>query len=479
MRDLTTGSISGHLVNLALPIAAAMLFQAAYFVVDLYFVAHLGAAAIAGVGAAGSLVFLVVALTQMIAAGTLALLSQAVGRKDREDANRVFNQANALGALCFIAVLAGFYPLAGLYMRAVGANAATTHDGLLYLYAYIPGLALQFVLTAAGAALRATGVVKPTMIVQAASISLNIVLAPVLIAGWGTGRPLGVAGAGLASSLAIVAAVALLIVYFIRFESYVAVDFAQWRPDWHVWKRLLAIGIPAGGEFILLVVSSSIVYWVIRPFGAPAQAGFGAGARILQAILMPGMALAFAAAPIAGQNFGARHFERVRATLRDSILASGIVMVALMLVCRLRPDWLIGFFTNDPRVIAQGTEYLRIISWNFIATGIVYSCSGMFQALGNTWPALISSGSRLLTFAIPAAWLSFQPGFRIEQVWYLSVVTVALQAVISLLLIRREFRRKLPVSTLEARGVAVESAAAGAKAAAHLSGTVSTPHPHS
>jgi putative MATE family efflux protein len=457
MRDLTSGSIGGHLVNLALPIAAGMLFQAAYFVVDLYFVAHLGAAAIAGVGAAGSLVFLVLALTQMIAAGTLALLSHAVGRKDREDANRVFNQANALGALFFIAVLVGFYPLAGLYMRAVGANAVTAHDGLLYLYAYIPGLALQFVLTAAGAALRATGVVKPTMIVQAASISLNIVLAPVLIAGWGTGRPLGVVGAGLASSLAIVAAVALLVVYFIRFENYVAVDFAQWRPDWRVWKRLLAIGIPAGGEFILLVVSSSIVYWVIRPFGAPAQAGFGAGARILQAILMPGIALAFAAAPIAGQNFGARNFERVRATLRVSILASGIIMVGLMLLCRLRPEWLIGFFTSDPRVIGQGTLYLRIISWNFIAAGIVYSCSGMFQALGNTWPALISSGSRVLTFAVPAVWISTQPGFHIEEIWYLSVVTVALQAATSLLLIRREFRRRMPISIPGVGGVAVET----------------------
>jgi len=444
LRDLTTGSIGRHLVYLALPMTAAMLFQAAYFVVDLYFVAHLGAAAIAGVGAAGSLVFLVVALTQMIAAGTLALLSQAVGRKDDLEANLVFNQANGLGALCFVAVLIGFYPLAGLYMRTVGASAATMHDGLLYLYAYIPGLALQFVLTAMGAALRATGVVKPTMIVQAASISLNIVLAPVLIAGWGTGHALGVFGAGLASTIAIVCAVVLLVVYFVRFEKYVTVDFAAWRPRWDVWKRLLLIGIPAGGEFVLLVVSSTIVYWVIRPFGAPAQAGFGAGARILQAIFMPGMALAFSAAPIAGQNFGARNWERVRLTLRTAILASSVVMILLMLLCQARPDWLIRIFSNDPRVVAQGAEYLRIISWNFIATGIIYSCSGMFQALGNTWPALLSSVSRVITFAIPAVWLSLQPGFRIESVWYLSVATVALQCVTSLLLIRREFGRRMP-----------------------------------
>lgn len=444
MRDLTSGSVGTHLVQLAAPIAAAMVFQTAYFLVDLYFVAHIGAAAIAGVGAAGSLVFLVLALTQMIAAGTLALLSQAVGRKDHAEANLVFNQANGLGALFFIATLIGFYPLAGVYMRAVGASPATMHDGVLYLYAYIPGLALQFVLTATGAALRATGVVKPTMIVQVASISLNIILAPVLIAGWGTGHPLGVVGAGLASSSAIVLAVVLLMIYFVRFEKYVSVDFSAWRPRWSIWKRLLLIGIPAGGEFALLVVISSLVYWVISPFGAAAQAGYGAGSRLLQAIFMPGMALAFAAAPIAGQNFGARRWDRVRATLRSAIFASGIVMLLLMLLCQARPEWLIGLFTSDPRIIAAGVTYLKIISWNFVASGIVYSCSGMFQALGNTWPALLSSGSRILTFAIPAVWLSLQPGFRIEEVWYLSVATVTLQAVTSLLLVRREFRRRMP-----------------------------------
>ena len=104
MRDLTTGSIGGHLAHMAGPIAAGMLFSAAYFLVDLYFVAHVGAAAIAGVGAAGNVVFLVLALTQMLAAGTLALLSHAVGRKDQAEANLIFNQASALGALLSITI---------------------------------------------------------------------------------------------------------------------------------------------------------------------------------------------------------------------------------------------------------------------------------------------------------------------------------------------------------------------------------------
>lgn len=446
MRDLTTGSIEGHLVRMAAPIAAGIIFQTAYFLVDLYFVAHIGAAAIAGVGAAGNLVFLVLALTQMLAAGTLSLLSHAVGRKDQAESNLVFNQANALGLLLCAGTLVAFFLFAGPYMAVLGAGAAAAEAGRVYLYFYIPGLALQFVTTALASALRATGIVRPTMLVQMASLSLNVVLAPVLIAGWGTGYPLGVAGAGLASTLAVAAGVALLAFYFVRYESYVAMDFRQARPRWKIWKRLLVIGLPAGGEFALIVVYTAMIYWVIRRFGTDAQAGFGTGLRIMQAIFLPGMALAFAAAPIAGQNFGARQWDRVRATLRVAIVSSAVIMATLTFVCQWRPDALVHVFTRDPSVVAQGAEFLRIISWNFIAQGVIFSCSGLFQALGNTVPSLMSSGSRLLSFALPAIWLSLQPSFRIENVWYISVASVTLQAVISLLLVRREFRRRMPPS---------------------------------
>ena len=85
-------------------------------------------------------------------------------------------------------------------MGWIGADAPTMAAGVTYLYWFTPGLALQFALVAMGSALRGTGIVQPTMIVQALTVLLNIVLAPVLIAGWGTGHPLGVAGAGLAST---------------------------------------------------------------------------------------------------------------------------------------------------------------------------------------------------------------------------------------------------------------------------------------
>jgi Na+-driven multidrug efflux pump len=85
-----------------------------------------------------------------------------------------------------------------------------------------------------------------------------------------------------------------------------------------------------------------------------------------------------------------------------------------------------------------------------MASGVIFTCSSMFQALGNTIPSLLSSGTRLATFAIPAIWLSMRPGFQIRHIWFLSVATVAVQLIVSLLLLRREFRRRLapPATTL-------------------------------
>ncbi|HEV7672669.1 MAG TPA: MATE family efflux transporter [Thermoanaerobaculia bacterium] len=459
MKDLTKGPIHRHILEMALPMAIGMLIQTLYYLVDLYFVSRLGDTAIAGVSAAGNAMFIVVGLTQMLGVGTVALIAQAVGRKDQPDANLVFNQSLVLSALCGLLTLVGGYTLTGAYMGSIGAGAEATAAGVTYLHFFIPGLALQFALIGMGSALRGTGIVKPTMTVQALTVLLNIVLAPVLIAGWGTGHPLGVAGAGLATSIAVGAGVLMMTVYFSRLEKYVSFRASEWKPRFDTWKRILGIGLPAGGEFMLMFVYMAVIFRIIRNFGPAAQAGFGVGSRVMQAIFLPAMAIAFAAAPIAGQNFGARQPERVRQTFRTAALMGSVVMFALTLICQWRPEWFVLAFTKEPEVVAVGAQFLHFISWNFVASGLIFTCSGMFQAMGNTWPSLMSTGTRLLTFALPAVWLSHQPGFHIEQVWYLSVATVALQLTLSLLLLRSQLRRRLaglpsPPETLQEVAVA-------------------------
>jgi Na+-driven multidrug efflux pump len=84
-----------------------------------------------------------------------------------------------------------------------------------------------------------------------------------------------------------------------------------------------------------------------------------------------------------------------------------------------------------------------MISWNFVAQGIVFTCSSMFQGLGNTVPSLVSSATRLIVFSAPVIWVSTLPDFRIEHVWYLSIASATIQALVSLWLLRVEFKRRL------------------------------------
>jgi putative MATE family efflux protein len=308
----------------------------------------------------------------------------------------------------------------------------------------MPALALQFASRVMGAALSGTGIVRPSMIVQALAVMINIALAPVLISGWGTGIALGVAGAGLASSVAVLMAVLMMWVYFRRLERYVGFDLAQIRPQFRQWKRILNVGLPAGGEFAIIFIWMGVIYYVLRDFGAAAQAGFGIGTRVLGLIQMPALAIAIAAGPIAGQSFGAGNAARVRETFTKAAVIATVVMVSFTILAQWQPGLLLGGFANDPETVAVAILFLQMVSLNLVAQGFTFVSNSMFQGLGNTRPVLLSSIARLITYALPVLWLSARPGFRMEYVWYLSNFTTTLQAALSLWLLHLEFRKRLP-----------------------------------
>lgn len=443
MKDLSRGSIVSLILQMAPPIMVGMVTIMICQLVDLYFVSGLGDAAVAGVAAAGNAGFLVNALMQVLGVGTVALMAHAVGRKDRGDANLVFNQSVVLSVLLGLLTLVAGFALSRPYMRAVAADEATVEAGTAYLLWFMPALALQFATQVMASALRATGIVRPSMLVQAVAVVINIVLAPVLISGWGTGHALGVAGAGLASSIAVLIGVLMLLGYFLKLERYVAFHPAQWRPQLRQWKRILNVGLPAGGEFAMVFIIMAVGYYVLSVFGPAAQAGFGIGTRLLGLLQMPALAVALAAGPIAGQNFGAGNGARVRETFVKAALIATAVMVVFLIPAQFSPGLLLAGFSNDRETMAVASLFLRIISLNMVAQGLIFVCSSMFQGLGDTKPVLWTSAMRVLTYSVPSIWLSTWPGFRMEHVWYLSIATTTLQAALSVWLLRREFGKRL------------------------------------
>ena len=443
MEDLTTGSLTRHLLKTTSFMLVTMVFQTLYFLIDLYWVGRLGKEAVAAVGIAGNLTFIVLAATQMLAVGTTTLASHAAGRRDREQAVLVFNQAQVLSVVAGAVFLLIAMALRLPYSRTLSADEQTALLAADYLLWFIPAMALQFGMVAMGAALRGTGNFKPGMIVQTATVVINMLIAPFLIFGWGTGRAFGVAGAAIATLVAVVVGLVWLAFFFKGEASYLQFRASQWRPQLGLWWRMLRIGLPAGAEFALMAAYLFIVYTISRPFGAAAQAGFGVGVRLTQACFLPVVALGFAVAPVAGQNFGARKPERVRATFKTAALMAGTLMMIVAVLCQFAPTAMIRAFSQDDEVVRVGTEYLRLISWGLVASGVVFVASSVFQALGNTIPPLITSFGRILVIAVPATMMARTPGFQLRWIWYLSVAASIGQMVMNLVLLRREFRLKL------------------------------------
>ena len=442
MQDLTTGSITRHLLKTMSFMLLMMVFQTMYVLVDLYWVGRLGTSAVAAVGIAGNIMFLVLALAQMVGVGTTTVVSHAFGRRDQAAARLGFNQSLSLAAACGAGFCIVAVALRARYAATQSADADTARLAGEYLSWFIPAMALQFPLVAMSAALRGVGNFKLGVAVGIVTIVINILVAPVLIFGWIGVPALGIRGAAMATLLALVVGNIWLGLHFRR-DAVLTYAKQEWRPRLEVWRRMLAIGMPAGFDFAMMAVYLFIVYAVTKPFGTAAQAGFGIGMRVLQAGFMPVVALGMSVAPMAGQNFGARRPDRVRHTFRDGALLATVMMGLFFILCQFAPSGLIRLFTKDPAAIAVGDEYLRVVSWSFLASGVVFVAGSMFQAMGNTVPSLATSLVRVVLVALPVLVLSRRPGFELTTIWHLSVTSVWMQLGLALVLLRREFALRM------------------------------------
>ena len=443
MQDLTGGSLTGHLLKTTSFMLVSMVFQSLYVLIDLYWVGRLGTEAVAAVGISANLSFVVLAISQMLGVGTTTVVSHAAGRKEHSLATHLFNQSQVLSMVAGVIFLAIAMLFRSSYAAALSADATMQTLTGEYLLWFIPAMALQFAMVAMGAALRGTGNFKPGMIVQTGTVIINIVLAPVLIFGWGPFPAMGVSGAAVATFVAIVVGVIWLSYYFLDRDAYLRFHPADWRPKFRVWGQLLKIGLPAGVEFGLMGVYMVVVYVISRRFGAAAQAGFGIGFRIVQSAFLPIVVLGFAVAPVAGQNFGAKKGERVRAVFKTVASIAAVTMLTLGVGIYLAAPLLVRLFSSDPEVIHVGVDYLHVVTINFVASGITFVSASMFQGMGNTLPSLATSALRMVVSIVPAIVLSHRPEFALTWIWWLTVVSTTLQMALNLVLLQREFRLKL------------------------------------
>jgi putative MATE family efflux protein len=417
---------------------SGLVVQSSCVIVDIYFISSLGAQSTAGVSAASTVAFITIALAQVVGVGALSLSAQAAGRRDRGKLSAIFRQSLLFAITCAAGVLALGYALLKRYMDAMTPDIDTSAAGTAYLYWCLPGLALHLAVAAVEGVLRGIGRVLPIVMSQGLTVAINIVLAPVLVVGWLTGRPLGVSGAGLATSLSIGVGAIAIMLYLWNSHRYL------WqRPEslrWSLWPASIRVGLPAGADAMLGYVATAVITWALAYFGSDAQAAYGIGSRITQALSLPLIAFGSALVTVGGQNVGAKIRSRVERAVGWTLLFCALCAVSSIVLCRRYAEFLIGSFSPDQAVISFGAAYLRVLSLSFVPYAIVSTCSSLFQALGTTVQPFLCSATRVLCYVGPVIWLSQSGRARVDDLWFVSVVSAVLQAFLIAILARRTWR---------------------------------------
>jgi putative MATE family efflux protein len=410
--DYTQGPIGRAIFLLAVPMVLEMVMESIFAIVDVFFVAKLGAAAVATVALTESMMAIVYTLAFGLAIGTTATVARRVGEKDADGASNAAVQAIALGLIVSLSLGALGAVFAPDLLRLMGAGPDVLAIGTGFSRVMLAGSASVFMLFVINAVFRGAGDAAVAMRVLWFANAINIVLGPLLIFGVGPFPEMGVTGAAVATTIGRSAGVLLAVSKLWRGSGHISVHRQ------HLSVRVSAMASLArlcgvGTLQILLSTTAWIgLMRILATFGSVVVAGFGIAMRIVIFALLPAFGLSNAAATMVGQSLGARDPDRAERSVWTASRYNLVFLGALGIVFVGLAPWIVGLFTREPDVARVATLALRIIGMGFplYAFGMVITQS--FNGAGDTWTPTFINVFVFWLFEIPLAWvLSTQTSF--------------------------------------------------------------------
>ncbi len=406
--DMTTGSITPKLFDLAWPLVLGNLLQTLYNLADMFWVGRVSTSAVAAVSLMFPLSWLFVSTAMGLTAATIALVSQHVGAGEDRRADEVVAQTVVLAVVVSVVLaLAGFAARRRLLFW-IGARDAVFVEALAYIEVIFLTLPLTFLFFAFRSSLQGAGDTRTAMWLVGISAGLNIVIDPVFILGWGPVPPLGTRGAAIATLLARLFATVIGVWILLRGDWGVKLYVRDLRPNPTILRRLIDIGYPATLDGWARSFAAVAMAALVARFGPAATAAYGIGVRMMSVSWSVAGAVGQATATGVGQNLGARTPERAASVTRVATAGTMGVLAAAGGLVWLFPGAAMGIFVDDPETIAEGIVFLRIIalSWGFF--GGLMVIQGAFRGAGDTEVAMALSLLSRWVVRIPlAALLAF------------------------------------------------------------------------
>lgn len=438
--SLGTEPVPGLLRQYAVPAIVAMTASSLYNMVDSIFIGQgVGALAISGLAVTFPFMNLAAAFGSLVGVGASTLISVKLGQRDYDSTRRVLGNVVTLNTI--IGVLFGVVSLLFLdpILLFFGASPDTLVYAREYMQVILAGNVVTHMYLGLNGVVRSSGHPRQAMAATILTVVLNAVLDPIFIFGFGW----GIRGAAVATILAQVVSLAWIVAVLARRDNVVHFARGNYGLDRRIVNPIFAIGMSpflmnATACLIVIVINKSLYHYG----GDMAIGAYGIVNRVSFFFLMIVMGLTQGMQPIAGYNFGARRFDRLRHVLRLTIYCGLAVTTFGFLVCELVPGLIIRAFTTDAVLVEQSVQAMRISFIAFQIIGFQMVTSNFFQCIGMARQAIFLSLTRQLIFLLPALFV-FPLFWGLDGVWFampFSDFAAAITAAVVLVRHLRQFK---------------------------------------
>ncbi|MFK8052617.1 MAG: MATE family efflux transporter [Woeseiaceae bacterium] len=402
---LTSGSIPGHMIAMALPMLGGIFAMMAFNAVDTFFVGQIGGRELAAMSFTFPVVMIVTAAAIGMSSGTSSVIARAVGADDTQKTRRLCTDALLLAFLVALALsFIGWLTIDPVF-TLLGAPADMLPLISRYMTLWFMSACLYVVPMVGMGAIRATGDTRVPMLIMVGAAIVNGIIDPLLIFGLGPFPKLDLMGAALALVIArILMFIVTLSVLGFRLRM---IDFSPPSLATVVgsWRSILHVGLPAAGTNMIIPVCSAVVTAMLAIYGADVVAGFGVATRIESLSLIAFYALSAIIGPILGQNLSARKIGRMLEALHTSAMFCAIFGLGLAVLLWVFGGYVTGWFSDDARITEVANQFLWLVPISYGAAGMVMTANAAFNGIGNPLPAVVISTMRMAVIYLPLAWL--------------------------------------------------------------------------
>ncbi|MFB6085101.1 MAG: MATE family efflux transporter [Halorientalis sp.] len=434
--ELTSGPIAKPLFFLSLPIVITNLLQVTYNLADTFWLGRYSTVALAAITFGFPLVFLLISLGMGLSVAGSVLVAQYTGAEETDEAEYAASQTVTYALLFSAALgLAGFF-LVEEFLALIGASGAVLPPATDYMEVVTLGLPFMFGFIVFISLMRGSGDTITPMLVMLGTVILNVALDPFLIFGWGPFPELGVQGAAIATVFSRGLAMAVGVAIMIEGRRGIGINVRDMVPDPAYARRLLRIGIPASVEGTGRAISVNLLLVIVATFSVTVEAAFGVGIRVFSTIFMPAIAVDRGVETMTGQNIGAGEPDRAATANHFAAKASLVILAGLGVVTFVAAPAIMSLFSDNPAVIAEGANFLRIVAPTFGFMGVTRAYSGGFRGAGKVLTAAAITVLMLGLIRLPIAWF----GARIygpTGIWASFAISNVLAAVVAYLWFKR------------------------------------------